>query len=124
MNPARIIALAEQDGVRLNLSSNGKIKIVGSESNLDKWQSTLQEHKPQIIEILTIANSFEKLYAFLAPKYEWGDLDYEAWRNDFQLDPQLTCKTLRALRNAYQEGRYQNICHKDWVFEEIGGCDK
>ena len=118
MNPARLIALAEQDGVRLNLSSNGKIKIVGSESNLDKWQSTLQEHKPQIIEILTIANSFEALYAYLAPKYEWGNLDYSAWKEDFRYDPYLTHQTLCALKSAYQEGRYQNICHKDWVFQE------
>ena len=120
MNPSRLIALVEKDGVRLNLSPDGKIRIIGSQSNLDKWQSTLQEHKLEIVEILTIANSFEALYAYLAPKYEWGDLDYSAWKKDFQLDPRLTCKTLRALKNAYQEGRYQNICHKDWVCQGGG----
>ena len=124
MNTIDLITLAEKDGLRLNLSSNGKIKVIGNESSLNKWQPTIQEHKPKIIEILKLANDFERLYAHLAPKYEWGDADYHAWKSDFKRESTLTIQTLNALKNAYQEGRYQNICSKDWERLELIGCEK
>lgn len=115
MNPIQLIALAEKDGLRLNLSGNGKIKVIGNESSLNKWQPTIQEHKPKIIEILRMSKIFENLYADLAPKYKWDDLDYQAWKSDFKRESTLTIQTLNALKNAYQEGRYQNIHQQDWV---------
>lgn len=115
MDATGLIDLAEKNGVRLNLAPNGKIKISGSQLNIDRWEPELQEHKIKIIEILQMAKIFEKLYTHLAPKYEWGDVDYQAWKSDFKIEPALTIQTLNALKNAYQEGRYQNMCKKDWI---------
>ena len=113
MNTIELITLAEKDGLRLNLSTNGKIKIVGNESSLNKWQPRIQEHKPKIIEILKLADDFEALYAHLAPKYQWDDSDYQAWKSDFKHESVLTIQILNAVKNAYQEGRYQNMRSKD-----------
>ena len=55
---------------------------------------------------------FEDLYKFLAPKNDWSEADYAAWRNDLTEDKKLTIGCLRALQNAYEAGRV--MTNDDW----------
>ena len=55
---------------------------------------------------------FEDLYNFLAPKNDWSEADYAAWRNDLAEDKKLTIGCLRALQNACEAGRA--MTSEDW----------
>jgi hypothetical protein len=55
---------------------------------------------------------FEDLYKFLAPKNDWSEADYAAWRNDLAEDKKLTIVCLRALKSAYEAGRV--LTNEDW----------
>ncbi len=55
---------------------------------------------------------FEDLYNFLAPKNDWSEADYAAWRNDLAEDKKLTIGCLRALQSAYEAGRV--MTNEDW----------
>ena len=55
---------------------------------------------------------FEDLYKFLAPKNDWSEVDYAAWRNDLTVDKKLTIGCLRALQNACEAGRV--MTNEDW----------
>jgi hypothetical protein len=55
---------------------------------------------------------FEDLYKFLAPKNDWSEADYAAWRNNLAQDKKLTIACLRALQSAYEAGRV--MTNEDW----------
>ena len=55
MNPAQIIALSKQEGVRLKLSESGTIKAKGDKAHVDKWLPAIREQKAGIVALLAEA---------------------------------------------------------------------
>ena len=56
MNPRKIIAMAEKEGLTLKLLPNRKIKLAGNEAIYKKWVGTIAENKEQIIRVLESEN--------------------------------------------------------------------
>lgn len=52
MNPATILKLALEDGVTLDLSAAGTIKVTGDRSAVNRWLPLVREHKPGIMAVL------------------------------------------------------------------------
>jgi hypothetical protein len=53
MTAAEIIQAAKADGVDVALSPGGSINATGEQAVVNRWQPTLKEHKPEIINLLT-----------------------------------------------------------------------
>lgn len=56
MTPMTIIRKAKADGVRLALSATGSIKATGESDAVNRWFSTIREHKAALVETLLAAN--------------------------------------------------------------------
>ncbi len=53
MNAAKIIKLAQADGVNIALSPVGTLKISGDPANVSRWVPVVKSHKSEIVETLT-----------------------------------------------------------------------
>lgn len=116
MNPYKLIALAEKDGVTIRLSLGGKLKITGSTQGFAKWIETIKESKPQLVEILKRTNpEFNQLYEYLAPLQNWDELDRDAWLDDLKQNPDITINCLKAIKQSWDQGRYGAMTQGDWV---------
>lgn len=116
MNPRKIIAMAEKEGLTLKLLPNKKIKLAGSEAIYKKWVEAISENKEQIIQILQVENrEFDSLYEYLAPLCKWTTLDYQAWREDLNEMPTETIDCLKALKKSWVEGRFGAMINSDWI---------
>lgn len=115
MHPLKIIAMAEKDGICLSLTTAGKVKAIGNEAMLSKWLPTIKEFKLELIKSLRAkTKEFELLYEYLAPLHGWIDLDYQAWISDLESCPDETINCLRALKSAWNNGRYGCPTQEDW----------
>ena len=116
MNPRKIIAMAEKEGLTLKLLPNKKIKLVGTKEIYDKWAFTIAEHKEQIIKVLELENrEFNALYEYLAQLCKWTAMDYQAWQQDLIEMPNETLDCLKALKKSWAEGRFGAMINSDWV---------
>jgi len=52
LKPATILKLALEDGVTLDLSAAGTIKVTGDRSAVNRWLPLVREHKPGIMAVL------------------------------------------------------------------------
>lgn len=116
MNPRKIIAMAEKEGLTLKLMPNRKIKLAGNELIYKKWAGTIAEHKEQIIRVLESENrEFIDLYEYLAPLCKWSAIDCQAWKQDLIEMPDETLACLKALKKSWAEGRFGVMEERDWV---------
>jgi hypothetical protein len=116
MNPRKIIAMAEKEGLTLKLLPNRKIKLAGHEAIYKKWASTIAEHKEQIIRVLESENrEFINLYEYLAPLCKWTAMDYQAWQQDLIEMQNETLDCLKALKRSWAEGRFGAMINSDWI---------
>jgi|APCry1669192647_1035423.scaffolds.fasta_scaffold46856_2 hypothetical protein len=116
MNPRKIIAMAEKEGLSLKLMPNRKIKVAGNTESYTKWLPTITEHKEQIIQILEVqSREFKVLYDYLAPLYKWTATDYQAWQEDLAKLPDETVCCLRALKKSWDESRFGVLTTNDWI---------
>lgn len=56
MTPMAIIRKAKADGVRIALSAAGSIKATGESDAVNRWLSSIREHKAALVETLLAAN--------------------------------------------------------------------
>ena len=115
MNAQQLVSAAMDDGLNLNLLPNGNLKIAGQEHIYQKWIHQIREQKAAIVPLLGSKHEFESLFSYIAPKADWTQSDYLAWRNDFELTPQTVLECLRALHRSWTEGRYGWLIRSDWV---------
>lgn len=116
MNPRKIIAMAEMEGLSIKLLPNKKIKLKGAETIYKKWAQIITEQKDQIIQLLESENNeFNSLYGYLAPLCKWTAEDYHAWQKDHIEMPSETIGCLRALKKSWDEGRFGLMGESDWV---------
>jgi hypothetical protein len=52
MTPEAILKGIQKDGITLTLSPSGTIKAAGSAASVNRWQSTIRDHREQIIAVL------------------------------------------------------------------------
>lgn len=108
--------MAEKDGINLSLTAAGKVKASGNEAMLYKWQPMIKEYKPELIKSLKEkTKEFESLYEYLAPLHGWIELDRQAWASDLERCPDETMNCLRALKSAWNNGRYGCPTSEDWA---------
>jgi len=115
MNAQQLVTAAIADGLNLNLLPNGNLKIAGQEPIYQKWVQQIREQKAEIIPLIGSNQEFELLFKNIAIKTNWKHEEYLAWRNDFELTPQVVLDSLRALHRSWVEGRYGWIIGSDWI---------
>jgi hypothetical protein len=54
MTPEAILKGIRNDGITLTLSPSGAIKAAGSAAAVSRWQTTIREHREQIIAVLEV----------------------------------------------------------------------
>ncbi len=105
MSPLQIIEKAKSLGVSLHLTNRRSIRFKGQSKSVDEVMPILQVHKAELIQWI----EFCDLYAYLASKNYWTELDHQAWCKDLIDQPELTMNCLRALRHSWDSGNYG--CH-------------
>jgi hypothetical protein len=53
MNALKIIETATAEGLVVDLSKNGSLKVVGDQETVCRWHSRLKQHKTEIINLLS-----------------------------------------------------------------------
>jgi hypothetical protein len=52
MNALAIVEAATAEGLIVDLSQNGSLKVVGDQETVDRWRPRLKQHKAEIINLL------------------------------------------------------------------------
>jgi len=52
MSALAIIEAAKSEGLIVNLSQSGSLKVVGDQETVDRWRTRLKEHKAEIVASL------------------------------------------------------------------------
>lgn len=55
MTPAELITVMERDGVGLQLTLSGRLKIAGDREQIDRWLGTVNQYQAQLTEALQAA---------------------------------------------------------------------
>jgi hypothetical protein len=85
MTPSTILRLAEKDGVSLELTSAGALKVAGGRAAVSRWLPTIRTHKPDLLAVLaannesdhdTLNEAFEERAAIM--EYDGGFTRLEA----------------------------------------------
>jgi hypothetical protein len=110
MSPTQVIEKAKSLGVTLNLTEKQSIRFKGESKSVEEMMPLLQAYKAELIQWLEFCN----LYAYLAPKSKWIEVDHQGWCKDLLEQPELTMDCLRALRSSWDKESYGVLEQSDW----------
>jgi hypothetical protein len=110
MNPVQIIERAKSLGVTLHLTDKQSIRFKGEKKSVDEVVPLLQAYKAELIEWL----EFCDLYANIAHKSKWTEVDHQEWNKDLAEQPELTMECLRALKSSWDREGYGVLEQGDW----------
>jgi hypothetical protein len=92
MSASAIIKEATSDGVNLELTERGTIKVPGEKSAVHRWTPIIKMHKPEIIEALSaneapIPPDLENLIIRAGAHWMYSPDDYALIRDIARRDP-------------------------------------
>ena len=104
MKPAMVIQKAAEDGVDLNLTQAGRIKLTGEPLAVKRWLKFIQEQKKDIASLLEKANSeLERLLLECARYYQCAPGEIVEMQEAAGRDPENALICFRAISRVIAE---------------------